>query len=366
MNGKERFLAALNLKPVDRVPVFDLEFNEESRIKVGRELGLDTPALKAYLDCSPKELAEYRRLMVEITKTLDIDAYTALFTAAGARIDGRPGFFMDDFGVVYRESEHGDAFPVEGPIDIDGNIKNLKIPKIKAACYSDLIEAKSMLPDRAMVYAIPGPFKTSWACVGKMEELLLAYYANPSLCQELSRVITDFLLELVTGAIENGADAILLDGDISYAKTTLMSPDHYRKFIKPYHAEIIELSHNLGKPIFKHSDGNFWPVIDDLLEIGIDGLHPIQPQCMDIGEVKKHIQGKACLLGNIDCAELLPFGTPDEVEQTVKETIEIAGKGGGYILSSSNSIHPACDPANVVRMFQAAVKYGGTHKFDDF
>jgi len=232
------------------------------------------------------------------------------------------------------------------------------MPKIKAGYYSDLIEAKAMLPDRAMIYAIPGPFKTSWACMGKMETLLMAYMENPALCQELSRTITQFLKELVAGAIENGADVILLDGDISYSRTTLMSPVHYREFIKPYHAEIVELSHKMGKPIFKHSDGNFWPVMDDFLEIGIDGLHPIQPQCMDIKEVKEYIQGKACLLGNIDCAELLPFGTTDEVDQAVTDTIEIAANDGGYILSSSNSIHPGCDAVNVVRMFEAAVKYG--------
>ena len=158
--------------------------------------------------------------------------------------------------------------------------------------------------------------------------------------------------------MEVGADAILLDGDISAADNTLMSPEHYRLYLKPFHKECIELTHRQGLPIIKHSDGNFWKVMDDLLEIGFDALHPIQPQCMDIKEVKDYVHGKACIIGNIDCAYLLPFGTESEVMHAVKETIQAVAPGGGYILSSSNSIHPGCNPKNVMAMFRAARQYG--------
>ena len=84
----------------------------------------------------------------------------------------------------------------------------------------------------------------------------------------------------------------------------------------------------------------------------------IQPQCMDIGEVKGHLAGKVCILGNIDCRDLLPFGTEEEVEKTVQETIKTAAPGGGYIMSSSNSIHPGVKPENYVAMVKATHKYG--------
>jgi uroporphyrinogen decarboxylase len=92
--------------------------------------------------------------------------------------------------------------------------------------------------------------------------------------------------------------------------------------------------------------------------IGFDGIHPIQPQCMDIGEAKKHLGKKACIIGNIDCQELLPNGTQDEVERAVSKTIEIASPGGGYIISSSNSIHPGVRPQNYIAMIEAVHKYG--------
>ena len=79
-------------------------------------------------------------------------------------------------------------------------------------------------------------------------------------------------------------------------------------------------------PIIKRTDGNIWPILDGLLEAGFDGIHPIQPQCMDIKQVK--------------------------------DMIRKAAPGGGYILSSSNSVHPGCKGENVVAMFEAAKKYG--------
>ena len=139
----------------------------------------------------------------------------------------------------------------------------------------------------------------------------------------------------------------------------LMSPGHFREFIKPYHREIVEHTHRKGLKIVKHSDGNMWPVLDDIVEVGFDGFHPVQPQCMDIAEVKRHLAGKACVIGNIDCRELLPFGTEEEVDRVVKETIEKAASGGGYIISSSNTIHPACKAENYIAMVRAAHRYGG-------
>jgi uroporphyrinogen decarboxylase len=120
----------------------------------------------------------------------------------------------------------------------------------------------------------------------------------------------------------------------------------------------VEYAHGKGLKIIKHSDGNIWSIVDDLVGIGFDGIHPIQPQCMDIGEVKKHLGKKACIIGNIDCQELLPEGTPDEVDKVVRETIKTASPGGGYIISSSNSIHPGVKPENYVAMIEAVHKYG--------
>ena len=188
--------------------------------------------------------------------------------------------------------------------------------------------------------------------------MLMDYVLNPGLVHALARIASDFDMAVIDMAIKIGIDALVMPGDLAGEKTTLISPEHYREFTKPYHKEIVAYAHQKELKVVKHSDGNLWPILDDFLEVGFDGIHPIQPQCMDIGEVKKYLAGKMCILGNIDCRNLLPFGTKEEVGQTVKKTIQEAAQGGGYIITSSNSIHPACKPENYIAMVKAAHKNG--------
>ncbi len=217
---------------------------------------------------------------------------------------------------------------------------------------------QTMGKDVAHFFAIPDLFRFSWQLRGGMDKLLLDYMRNEDLAFALARVTTDFCKAALGLARDHGADVIILEGDLAFNISTLMSPDQYRKFIKPYHEEIVSFCHEKGMKAVKHSDGNLWPILDDLVETGFDGIHPFQPQCMDIKEAKAHLKGKAAVVGNIDCSFLLPFGTVEEVEQSVRETIAAAAPGGGYIISSSNSIHPGCKPENYIAMVKAARKYG--------
>jgi len=99
--------------------------------------------------------------------------------------------------------------------------------------------------------------------------------------------------------------------------------------------------------------------MDILIDSGYDGLNPLEPQAgMDLKKVKDAYGAKICLLGNIDCKELLPSGTLDQVEAAVKHAIEAGAPGGGYILCDSNSLHPGVNPENCIAMFEATKKYG--------
>jgi uroporphyrinogen decarboxylase len=174
----------------------------------------------------------------------------------------------------------------------------------------------------------------------------------------LGRIATDYILEVIDKAAALGADIFALDGDLAFNQTTLMSPAQYERFVFPFHQEIVARAHERGLKIVKHSDGNMGPIMEYIVAAGFDGFHPNQPQCMDIGEMKARFGDRLCLLGNIDCTYLLPFGTEAEVEASVKETIAKVAPGGGYIISSSNSIHPGCKPENYLAMVKAAHKYG--------
>ncbi|GAF95536.1 unnamed protein product, partial [marine sediment metagenome] len=259
---------------------------------------------------------------------------------------------------------HGEPFPIAGAIEDKSALTGFDmVSKLEEDDFARVRYVVDKVgPEYAHFAVIPDPFKISWRLRGGMQQLLMDYILDPELVHALARIATDYYKAAAEMAQAAGVDAIVMNGDLAGEETTIMSPDAYREYIKPSHAEIVEHVHNLGLLIIKHTDGNFWPILDDFLEVGFDALHPIQPQCMDIAEVKEYVAGTACIIGNIDCRNLLVYGTEAEVEQGVKATIAAAAPGGGYIVSSSNSIHPGVRPENYIAMVRATGRYG---RYDD-
>jgi uroporphyrinogen decarboxylase len=350
-------LAALDLKQPDRVPVWELAFNEVSIIEIARHFTSDVPPLKQASDMTLDEKVQLFEAMCTMVDALDLDGITLL--PLGQREKIGDNLIRDELGVVSRLSDHGSPFPVDGPIQEASDLTSFRLGSPNPAELLGLqFAVQKFAGRRAIVFHTAGPFKLSWSLRGAMEKLLLDYLIQPKLVHELARLSTDYYVEFHSMAIDAGAEVIALEGDLAFNTNTLMSPDQYAEFLAPYHTEIVDNVHGKGAKIFKHSDGNLWPILDMLLDCGFDGIHPIQPQCMDIGQVKRHLAGRSCVMGNIDCMYVLCEGTAEEVETTVRDTIKAAAPGGGYIMSSSNSVHPGCKAENYIAMVHAARKYG--------
>jgi len=100
-------------------------------------------------------------------------------------------------------------------------------------------------------------------------------------------------------------------------------------------------------------------LLDMIVSAGPNGINPIEPVAgMTLAQVKKLVGNKVCVTGNIDCGQLLPHGTPAQVRAVVRQAIAEAAPGGGYILTSSNSIHSSCDPQNFIAMVRACHEFG--------
>ena len=356
MTGKERIFKALDRAEPDRVPVFEMGINEASIVNLGKHFTDKVPPIKHITDMTLEEQLGYMDLLSLILRELGNDGISTVFIIRKERVGG--DLARDKYGTTYHLSEVGEPVPVEGPVQSVADIAKLTFEPDPGDYAMLQYLVHTMGKDVAHFFAIPDLFRLSWQLRGGMDRLLLDYMRNQELVLALARVTTDFCKAALGMARSHGADVIILEGDLAFNTSTLMSPDQYRRFIKPYHAEIVSFCHDRGMKAVKHTDGNLWPILDDLVEVGFDGIHPIQPQCMDIGEVKNHLKGRAAVVGNIDCSFLLPFGTVEEVEKTVRETIKVAAPGGGYIISSSNSIHPGCKPENYIAMVRAARKYG--------
>jgi len=358
MNSRERTLTALSVEQPDRVPIFELYINEPSVVNLARILMPQAVQVEAGKDRFGEESREVLDLYCLLVHELGLDATATNFSIGIEPIGEDLG--RDKYGTVYLLSEHGEPTPVDGPIKGPADLKGFDM--ISKLGIDDFAGVQYVIDkvgkDKAHFVSITDPFKVSWRRRGSMQNLLMDYILDPQLVHDLARIATDFDKAAIDLALQVGVDVIVMPGDLAGEHTTIMSPQHFREFIKPYHKELVDHTHQRGAKIVKHTDGNIWPILDDLLEVGFDGIHPIQPQCMDIAEVKEHVAGRACIVGNIDCRHLLVLGTEEEVEASVKETMEKAAPGGGYIISSSNSIHPNCKPENYIAMVRAAHRYG--------
>ena len=361
MNSRQRILAALECRQPDRVPIFELYINEPNIVEIARLLTPQAGRVQAGKDRFGQERREVLDLYCLVVEKLGLDATSSNFSMGIEPLGGDLG--RDKYGTTYRLSEHGEPTPIDGPIkaasDLEGFEMVSKLSPADFAAPRHVIEKLGAA--KAHFVCVTDPFKVSWRRRGGMQNLLMDYVSDPPFAHGLARIATDFAMAAIDIAVDIGADGIIVPGDLAGERTTILSPRHYRRYIKPYHSQIVDRAHRRGAKIVKHSDGNVWPILDDFVEVGFDGIHPVQPQCMDIGEVKKHLAGRTCVLGNIDCRSLLPFGTEQEVARAVRQTIRTAAPGGGYILSSSNSIHPGCKAGNYVAMVRAAHEYGVYH-----
>jgi uroporphyrinogen decarboxylase len=192
-----------------------------------------------------------------------------------------------------------------------------------------------------------------------MQQLLMDYVENPGLVHELVELCLDYDLRLTNRAIEAGVDIVVLGDDYADKNGPMMSPKHFAEFILPGLRRAIDSAREAGAYVIKHSDGNLWPVLDMIVDAGPDAINPIEPAAgMDIGEVKRKYGNRVCIVGNIDCGDLLCHGTPEMVRQSVKECIEAAAPGGGFMLASSNSIHSSVRPENYLAMAEACREFG--------
>lgn len=192
-----------------------------------------------------------------------------------------------------------------------------------------------------------------------MQDLLMAIVSQPELVRCLVEMSVRINLELAKEVVARGVKIVYTGDDYAYNKGPLMSPKHFREFFYPGLCQVMQGYKELGLYVIKHTDGNLWKIIDMIVDSGIDCLDPIDPVAgMDLGEVKAKYGNRVALKGNVDCAQLMTFGTPDEVMDATKEALRKGMSGGGFILSSSNSIQSAVKPENYVAMLLALREYG--------
>ena len=188
--------------------------------------------------------------------------------------------------------------------------------------YEPLKEAATCLaPGMGLVSGVGGIFTRAWMLLG-LEQFCFALAEQPDLVAEIFRRVGSIQCETLRRVVKlERVVAVWCGDDLAYTESTMVSPRVYRKYLFPWMEELAAIAHGAGLPFIFHSDGKLWDVIPDLIAVGVDALHPIEPKAMDINLVKARYGNKLALIGNIDM-NLLSLGTPDQVREQVRQRIK--------------------------------------------
>jgi len=182
-----------------------------------------------------------------------------------------------------------------------------------------------------------------------------ALYENQGLIEKVLDLYCEWNMQVVERLNDVGIDFIISYNNLAFNSGPLFSPQVLRELFLP---KVKVVARACKLPWVFHSDGNLTTIMDDLLTLGMNGLHPIDPLSMDLKTVKDKYGHQVCLWGNVDLSYTLTRGTVDEVEDEVKRCIRDAGKNGGFIIGSANCLPAYVNTENVLAMARAVQKYG--------
>jgi uroporphyrinogen decarboxylase len=337
MNSVERVHTALRRGQPDRVPVLEFVVDE----KVARAA---VPGCRDVADCMDR---------------LDMDGVGcgAFFERVRTEPDGT---YTDEWGVSYRPGPEAVAHPLRGPIATIDDAAAYTPPDPDAPRRLEQLHGlvARYKGRRAICFHHRAAFMWSAYLLG-LDHMLMNMLAEPECVELLMDKVLRCNMRIVQRAIRAGAEVIILGDDYAGNHGPMMSPDLFRRFVLPPLAKIIAMIHEEGALCIKHSDGNLYPLLDMIVSAGPDGINPIEPVAgMELKKVKQMVGDRVCVAGNIDCGQLLPHGTTEQVREAVRIAIADAAPGGGYILTSSNSIHSSCNPQNFLAMIRACHELG--------
>ncbi len=249
----------------------------------------------------------------------------------------------------------------EGIIKTVKDVESFPWPKIEDIDFSSFYEIAPILPPKMKILGMLSPaaiFGNASQSMG-LQNFCYALYDNTKVLDALFEIIGTTYVEIAKRLVKvPKLGACFMSDDLAYTEGLIVSPKAYRKYVFPWYKQIGEILDSAGIPFIFHSDGNIVDVLDDLADCGIKGIHPIEPQAMDIVEIKRNYGARFCIFGNIDLDYTLTRGTIEEVEALVKKRIKELAPGGGYGLAASNSIPDYVKPENYRAMIIAAKKYG--------
>ena len=375
MNSRQRVLAALAHKEPDRVPV-DFGSTWCSTITIpGYE------RLKRYLGIEAETILMERTMQVcmvdeRILQMFHVDTRGVFYNPPELErnqvVELGENVYRDPWGVVWHKPASSHYYDLlqpalPGPITLN-DIMSHPWPEPHDPGYTrglrERVKKQRESTDCALVLNLSLFVLQCSQFVRGFEDWFVDMAAQPRLMEALMDAITESLLgplQDVTDAVGDLVDVVSVSDDIGHQDRPCVRPETYRKIIKPRHARLMEAIKSRTKaPVMWHTCGSVYDVLDDLIDIGVDSLNPVQTNAakMEPERLKADYGDRLSFWGGIDTSKVLPFGTPLDVENEVRQKKRSFGPGGGFILNPVHNVQPVVPPENLVAMFEAAQKYG--------
>jgi uroporphyrinogen decarboxylase len=375
MTGRERVLTALAHQEPDRVPVdfgstWITAIHADAYEKLKRHFGVESPTVimeRMQQACFVDE---------RILQHLDVDTRGVFYgppeLACNQWVELPDNCFRDAWGITWQRpptSYYYDMIQPALPGDITiSDVLNHPWPDPHDPGYTrglqERVKAQRASTDCALVLNISVWFVQCSQFVRGFEDWFVDMAANPRLMGVLFDLLTDIMLGTVgdvLAEVGDWVDVVSVSDDIGMQDRTTVSPEMYRRLIKPRQARAFRFIHDrTPAPLMYHTCGSVYAIMDDLIEIGVDALNPVQTDaaCMEPARLKKEFGDRISFWGGINSSRILPWGTPEQVRDEVRRVIRILGPGGGYILNSVHNIQPNVPLENLIGMFEAAREFG--------
>ncbi len=340
LSHRERVELALNHETPDRCPM-QISFTPE----------FATRLMEIYKGKFPNQtdIRQYSKSF-ELERLLEQDMLLTGLWDNSYFQKQKPGEeFIDEWGIRWIAMPYSTKFGdgiytemIDHPLKKDEDIPGYKPPDPNQQDLFHETERviRTFKPEYWMVgVTVTTMFEKAWALRG-FEQIMLDMLNSPETVDALLEIPFSYHLALAKKFVEMGVDMIWLGDDVGGQHAMLIAPDQWRRFLKNRMAEFIHSlkSINPDLKVAYHSDGYLYPIIPDLIEIGLDVLNPIQPGAMDPVRLKRDFGKRLCFWGGIDEQYTLPFGSPDDVRKEVFDRVATLGKQGGLIIGPTHHV----------------------------
>ncbi|MCK5737704.1 hypothetical protein KAH55_00920, partial [bacterium] len=267
--------------------------------------------------------------------------------------------WRDEWGTGWEDDGYGEKaeiFPMR-----DGYPQNLDYAWPDATHPKRFLELDQRLQQRGDKYVQAAVwftlFERMWMLRG-FNNILIDPYLEPQKFLWLRDKIMEFNLAMVDLWLKRGVHAVFFSDDWGSQNSLMINPDDWRRLFRPCYQQLFSRVRDAGAHVWYHSCGNVTQIIPDLLDLGVNVLHPIQPQAMDVSALARDYGGKVCFFGGVDVQGTLIHGSTDDVRNEVHRLVDTLGNyNGGYIGGTSHSVMPETPIINIVAMLETFLEY---------